>query len=306
MHLKTTAALAALIGGFSAASATALDFGPGFTLTGDIELEYLVSDGDDQTVGLTDLTLSWRSQSGGGLGFGFDLGVQSFHDFDDNSNPSILWGGLVLTTGFGEVTVGNPQPFLDTIADRPAIGGIDAYQVELGLFTGSSLSYFLLTAPSLDSYGVSFAGSSGDLSYGVALHRVEQGSDNAEVYSAMLAYSFGGTRVYAAFEDLREGGDSYRKIMLGGEYDAETFRLGANVTDLTIGATSEQTTELYAEYNVTDSFVLGAQVFDFASVTTLYGISGTYGFAQGGFAELGYATDDDGDDVVSASIGWKF
>lgn len=306
MHLKTSAALAAIIGGFSAASATALDFGPGFSLTGDVELEYLVTDGNDVTVGLTDLTLSWRSQSGGGVGFGFDLGVQSFHDFDANTNPSVLWGGLVLSTGFGEVTVGNPKPFLDTISDRPAIGGIDAYQVELGLYSGSSLTYFLLSAPSLDSYGVSFAGGSGDLSYGVALHRIEQGSDHAEVYSAMLAYSFGAARVYAAFEDLKEGGDSYRKIMLGGEYEAETFRLGANVTDLTVGPDNGTTTELYAEYDVTESFVLGAQVFDFDSLTTLYGISGTYGLAQGGFAELGYATDDDGDDIISASIGWKF
>jgi len=47
--------------------ALGLDFGNGFTLSGDIELEYITAGGSSNsfTVGYLDATLGWRNQAGG-------------------------------------------------------------------------------------------------------------------------------------------------------------------------------------------------------------------------------------------------
>jgi hypothetical protein len=58
MTTKVASCLATLL--VTAAPAMALDFGNGFSLTGDVELEYYQTNSSDQSLAFADMTLSWR------------------------------------------------------------------------------------------------------------------------------------------------------------------------------------------------------------------------------------------------------
>lgn len=309
MKFFQTAAITALATGLAAPAAFALDFGNGFTLTGDVELEYISPDGgDDVTFGFTDLTLGWRSQGGGAVGLGFDLSLVSFHDLDDGQDESAFWGGLVLTTAFGDVTIGTPRPLLDQLPKTPDIGAARALDLELGLFSGSYLAYFNLFDSSLNVYGVSLKGSSGAFSYGAAVHRAESGGDKADVIELAIGYELDATELYAAFEQFDAGPVDLQKLIVGARYSAERWSIGAEASNLDAPGTSVSTVKLYGDYKVTDALTIGAQALEISEGggERIYGLSGEYGFGSGGFAELGYFDVDGSGDAVTASIGYRF
>lgn len=57
MKLLGSAAVAALSLGLTAPAALALDFGNGFSIVGDVELEYVTGDSDSEIFGFADVTL---------------------------------------------------------------------------------------------------------------------------------------------------------------------------------------------------------------------------------------------------------
>jgi hypothetical protein len=144
MKLFGTTAFAALVAG--SAPALALDLGSGFTVSGDVELEYSADEiGNEGSTAFIDATLGWRSQAGGSIGFGFDLDLVGMESFGAGFSASAITGGLVLTTEFGELTVGNPRPLLSTMIDTPMIGGLRTYDVQLENLSGSTLEFLNLT-----------------------------------------------------------------------------------------------------------------------------------------------------------------
>jgi hypothetical protein len=309
MSFLIRATAAALATGLATTAVQALDFGNGFSLTGDVELEYLSPDGgEDTTFGFTDLTLGWRSQGGGAVGVGFDLSVVSYHDFDSDFDESVFWGGLVLTTAFGDVTVGSPRPLLDLLPKTPDIGGARVLDLELGFLTGSTLAYFKLLDSDVDVYGISFKGESGAFNYGAAVHQADGVGDKADVIELVVGYSLDQAELYAAFEKLDDGSTDLQKFIVGGRYTAERWSVGAEATDFDASGSSVSTFKLFADFNVTDALTVGAQALEISQDGSqrIYGLTGEYGFGTGGFAELGYFDADGSSDAVTASIGYRF
>lgn len=309
MKLLTTSALSALV--LCPFPALALDFGGGFSLTGDVELEYFTEgSGDDSTFGFVDLTLGWRSQSGGGLGFGADLALVQIEDLDGGVSGNAIWGGLVLTTGFGEFTVGNPRPLLKTMIDSPYVGGLRTFDLELSSLTGSSLETLLVFQEGVDSYGVSFMGGSDALTYGASYHALSQGPFDADVLELALTYQLGKTRIQAGAEVVDTPSFDSEKLLIGATYEADRWSAGLMISSFSQGTSDIDSLKLWGDYSVTEALTLGAQVMsiDGSSSQTLYGITGEYGFGAGGFAELGILdSDSSGSDAIyQASVGYRF
>lgn len=310
MKLTGFAVLTALSTGVAATSALALDFGNGFSLSGDVELEYVNPDGgSDGGFGFSDLDLGWRGQGGGAVSFGFDLGLESRHDLESGDDASVIWGGLVLGLGFGEVTVGNPRPLLDQLPDVPDIGSVRAIRDELDFLTGSAQSALLLSEGSLDSYGVSLKGESGGLTYGASLHRIEGGGDSIDALELMAMYEYDQGAFYAGFETFDEDSLDLEKLIVGGQFSADRWAAGLEYARVETGGSDGDIFTLYGDYKPTETLSIGVQVLDFGDVadTTFYGVSGRFGMANGAFAELGAFTAKNSDsDAVSASIGYEF
>jgi hypothetical protein len=310
MKVLYSAALATLVAG--SAPALALDFGNGFTLSGEVELEYLTNgSGEDESFGFADVTLGWRSQGGGQMGFGFDLTLVDYEDLTDSESVNTFWGGLVLTTGFGEVTVGNPRPLLKTMIDTPDIGGIRVFNFEISSITGSSLEVLALFAD-FDMYGISFKGGTGPLSYGASYHQIDAPGPEIDAIELAVNYQIGKTLIQGGVEVLDNGVSSAEKLLLGATYVEDRWSAGAMLTKATQGSTDVTAIKLFGDYSISEAFSVGAQVLtldvDGSDSQTFYGISGEYGFGPGGFAQLGvFSSDNSGaDEVYSASIGYRF
>lgn len=304
--LLATAALAPV-------PAAALDFGNGFSLTGDVELEYVSPENsDDIPAGFTDLTLSWRNAGSGGLGFGVDLAVESVHDLDEGDDASAVWLGLVLGTSFGEFSVGRPRPLHDTMFDTPDIGATKLLDYELVFFRESLMSSLVLLADgTVNPYGLTYLGQSGGFTYGAGLHRVEDGSESIDFVELVAKYQMGATEVYGGIELADGDGGDLDKYIIGGSYDADRWLVGAQVLHFSEGPSDATSIKLYGEYEVTEALAIGLQVQDIDEFGdgTIYGISGSYSFGSGGFAELGFVsfdTDSGSSDAASASVGFRF
>lgn len=291
-----------------ATPAAALDFGNGFSVVGDVELSYLSSGGSStSTFGFEDVTLGWRSQAGGAIGYGFDLNFVGVQDLDQGDPLSTIWGGLVLTTAAGEFTIGNPRPLLKTLFDTPYIGGDRIFDLEFGSLIGSSVEYFALLSDE-GLYGVSFKGGTGALTYGASYHKFD--TEDASAYELVAGYQAGKTQIQGGVEVLDVTAFTIRKFLLGATYVSDRWSAGAQLSHSTQPMGDLTGFEVFGDYAVSDSFKLGAQVLrleGLGSPVTFYGVTGEYGFGSGGFARLGVLDTSQGSDTsYSASVGYRF
>jgi hypothetical protein len=309
MKLFGTTAFAALVAG--SVPALALDLGSGFTVSGDVELEYSADEiGNEGSTAFIDATLGWRSQAGGSIGFGFVLDLVGMESFGAGFSASAITGGLVLTTEFGEFTVGNPRPLLSTMIDTPMIGGLRTYDVQLENLSGSTLEFLNLTTDEVDIYGASFKGSAGAITYGISYHTVEE-IDGSRIVELAATYQLGKALIQAGMEavDINPIGE-IDKHFLGATYVEDRWSAGLMLTFFEQSAVKIRTTRLFGDYEVSDAFKVGAQALNFeigGTSGTSYGLTGEYGFGSGGFAELGSLFSSGGDDAIyQVSIGYRF
>jgi Gram-negative porin len=308
MTYRSATAIAALLTGFASPS-IALDFGNGFSVTGDVELEYLTEGGsDDSANGFADVTLGWRSQAGGAIGFGFDLTVNTIQQLDEGDGFTSYWGGLVLTTGVGEVTVGNPRPLLKTMINSPDVGAARLYDLEFSTITGSTMELVALTNDE-NLYGISFKGGAGALTYGASYHSVE--GENIDIVELAANYTVGNTLIQGGLELIDTPTASLEKVLIGATQSYDRWSAGAIVGRVSQGSEDVNSLKIFGDYNVTDALTVGAQVLTInggGDSETYYGVSGEYGFGPGGFANLGLLDSDNngGDAVYNASVGFRF
>ncbi|MBA3909017.1 MAG: hypothetical protein C0524_03835 [Rhodobacter sp.] len=303
------AALGGLIIASISGPALAIDLGNSLSLTGEVELEYLNSDGDDTSFGFIDITLGWRSQGGGAVGFGFDLAVDSTQLLETGEDRTAYWGGFVITTGAGEFTVGAPRPVMNVLYETPKIGGNSFYDELLPQFTGPLTSVLVKTSDA-NAYGVSFIGESGNLKYGVYYANLE--NLDADVLQLAGTYRLGATLVHGGAERITDGPIDVTTLELGVTQEFDRFSLGAEIIDISSsGAPFDgQSIKLFGEYNMTDALTLGVQIQNVDSPVdaTLYGLSGEYGFGSGGYARLGVLDSDQGtsEPLFDAAVGFRF
>lgn len=233
----------------------------------------------------------------------------SISDFGDNQDETALWGALVLTTSFGEISVGRPRPLLATFSPAPDLGATRLFTVgEIGLVFGSLVDLTAIYQPEVDILGATLKGDVGALSYGVGVHSLRNGGFSVEALELTLKYALDNAEVYGGLEAVDFPMETYNKVMFGGRYLQDRWSLGMEVVNITgFGSGSQTFTKVYGDYEVMDGLTLGVQFENWGgSSDNLIGLSGVYTFGIGGFAELGYVSDSYGSNVTSASIGFRF
>ncbi|MCU0827501.1 MAG: porin [Tabrizicola sp.] len=308
-HLATASLIAFALG---SSSTLALDLGNGFSILGDVELEYLTDGDDDVSFAFADVTFGWRSQAGGQIGFGLDLTLQNFSDLDNGEGRTATWAALVVTTGYGDVAIGRPQPVLERFFDAPEMGGTHYPDVLFGVFGGYGGSFIAQVAlfEDADMVGVTFQGEASGLTYGAGVHRIDSTPSDVNAYELAVGYKAGGVELFGGFERIDTPVEYLDRLQLGARYDADRWAVGAHHQSLDFVVTNFEVSTLYADYKVTDALTLGvqAQHFDTGPASNdFYGLSGEYSFGPGGFAQLGYLKAAEGiEDVFSASVGYRF
>jgi hypothetical protein len=254
------------------------------------------------------VTLGWRSQGGGAIGLGVDLGVDGFHNLDGGDQREVFWGGLVLTTAAGDLTVGAARPVLVDLFDLPKLGGSTLLDLQLRSLTGPLAKAFAVGADE-QLYGVSFRGGSGNLTYALSYHEPE--SDPISFLEAGMTYQLGNSLLKAGVEMFEIGGLDITLLSLGATHDLQRLTLGLHLSEAVDGPADLTSVKLFGAYQITDAFGVEAMVQDVdASSGTFrgYGISGEYGFG-GGYARLGVAEADGfgaDDTVLDAAVGFRF
>ena len=303
----TRTALAALL--LSVASpAAAVDLGNGLSLTGEVELEHGRAEISESFL-RGDVTLGWRNAGTEALGFGFDLNVVAINPTGGTDDVTMYWGGLVLSTGFGEITLGGARPVLDDVYDFPDFSKLSLYEIGVPPFAESYTTFFTALQDEFTP-GVSLVGSSGALGYGLSLHEVESFTGSVRSTQLALTYATGDTTFLGGFETLSLSTGSLSNFRLGVVQRMEAITLGAEVGSLQGTGTPDVTTaRLHGAYDVTDALTVGANlgyVEDVGGSDTLWSANAEYRFGNGGFIEGGVTSLGTSDDIVDIGIGFRF
>lgn len=310
--MKTLPSLALTAFAAAVSPALALDLGNGFALTGDVELEYLRDSDDDEGLSYVDVTLGWRSQAGGELGFGFDVTLQDIHVEDSPLDGTYVWAAGVLTTPYADISVGRPLPVLERMFPIPQVGASRYLDLRLASFggVGGSLIASSAVLDDTDLLGLTAVGTAGSVSYGVGYHRSDNSSSSFEVYELGVVYRIEETELFLALEHAPNEIDDVNRFQYGVRYRGDGWSIGGHYQELDFIFLPLEAVTFFAEVNLGDRFTLGAQAFrakNGPSTAEAFGVTGEYAIGQGGFGQLGYF--DGGtelDRFVSASIGWRF
>jgi hypothetical protein len=292
-----------------------LDLKNGFTLTGEVELEYAHYDGAGTNQGayaFVDLGLKWRGQAANGFGLGVDVDLVGTDATGSDSDFSKVWGGLVLTTDLGDLTIGTPRSLIKTMILAPNLGGFTAFERSNDSFGGSWLESFGV-ADFVNISGVSFKGTKGVLSYGASYNWISSdlpGDSKQRILELAAVLETGKIRLQAGFQQREFLGVSVIRRSLGATFTGDRLSAGVLRSETPSGFFPTSSTLVFADYDITDALTLGAQanqtqIGNFW--TNIYGLTGEYTLANGAFAQAGlYSAPDYDVTHAEVSIGFRF
>jgi hypothetical protein len=292
--------LVSLLALVTAAPAQALDFGDGWSTTGEFELEAYHSSGDTETIGYGTADLAYQQPAGG---FGAFVGFDAVSTGGDNE--SALYGALSYSGGFGKVQVGVPRAVLDDYVDTPSLAGLRIFDLGFGGVTGSIVTQAYLLQDSDVPVGLRYDGTFGDAKLGVSYHRIE----DADVLDLAVNYQLGAALLRGGIEHVNDSGSSATAYHIGAEGSFGPVTAGLMYSD-SEDFFSARILKGYATYSPIDKLNLTGSIWSFdqgGSNGTIYGVAADYTFAQGIYLEGGVADGTNSTDtIVNASLGLKF
>ena len=309
--LKTS--IAALLS-FVAAPALAQDAGSsGFDPYGYISLNYLDSTGGSSGSGMT-----YGAARGGfrwdfGGNFGVDYGVFGYGDENESAFAHYL--ALAYTFGDLRLSVGAPVPAFDTYGKFRISRQLPLYDIFLGPYTGSYLSYIDLQSSASSSdqhtYGLRADGIAGGLSYAVSIHGITDVDDVFGLSSSAQYELQDGLTVTGGLEyiSVPSGNDDLTKVKLGVSKDFGQFDAALILSNLSGLGTNVTFYELSGSYDINDKFNIGASYFG-ANETTglnLVAIDASYKFYANASltASVAQSTDSSSSDPLY-NIGLRY
>ncbi|HMS94686.1 MAG TPA: hypothetical protein PKA03_05625 [Tabrizicola sp.] len=301
MKLLGTASTIALIS--LTAPLMALDLGGGFSITGNVELEYLNDGSDDETFGILDADLVYEHANG----FGGFVGVDAFGT--SSSTEETIYGALSYSGSFGKIQIGAPRNALDDYVVSPEIGGVDVLDISLGGLSGSILPAVLIGSDEAAT-GLRYDGSFGSANVGVSYLDFE----DAKILDAAMTYNLGETKLMAGLERASSSGSESTAYFLGAEHDFGQVTAGAILghSDLFASSGADSFTG-YAVYSATDRLDLTASVLTISasgSDAQYYGLAANYELSEALYVEAGYVTASSSfggdDDFFALSVGMNF
>ncbi len=279
----------------------ALDFGDGFSATGEFELEYfdVSGGGTGETLGYATADIGYQQPAGG---FGGFIGFDAFTI--DGDREIAIYGALSYSGGVGKLQFGVPRPALDDYLDTPTIGGLRFFDIALGNFSGSAITRAYLLADSDTPVGLRYDGTFGDARIGASYHRIE----DTDVFDIAANYQIGNVLLRAGIEHISGPGTDSTSFSLGAEATIGPVNAGVLLTDAG-DITGQQVAQIYAVYSPIENLNLTGAVWavdDGTDTETLYGLAADYTFAQGAYVEAGVADGSGGDSLYNLSLGLKF
>lgn len=267
--------------------------------------EFSFSDGfagNNRTLGYSEATIGYNSQSGFGLEFGVD-GLITRQD-----DEAALYGALTFQSSFGKVSLGAPRAALDTYLDHvPTVAGlVDLKLGEPGLAKRSVLTTAYLFDSGEVPLGLRYDGSFGSTNVGASYHRY----DDTNVYDVAANYQLGDTTLTGALEHTVDDGDSETRVFLGVD-----GKLGPVTAGLLYSGNyafgSDAAIEAYATYKPMDELALTASALNFdagSGSNTLYGLSADYTFGSNAYVQAGVADDFDSGSgtAYNLALGLRF
>jgi Gram-negative porin len=301
MRYLGTTAIAALVTGLAAPAALALDFGNGFSLNGEVELEYIDGSGDfNETLGYGSVDLVWQQDGGG---FGAFVGLDAYAQ--DNDNVSSWYGALTYSGSFGKVQIGAPRNALDDYIDTPEVGGLRFLDLELGALGGSYLPFITLVSNTETPVGLRYDGVFGDAKVGVSYLTVE-GTDFLDLGAS---YQIGNTVLRAGVEQARDTGLEATAYFLGAETTIGPVLAGVMFSDSELLG-NVRATKLYATYSPIAPLDLTATYLSAGnggSSDEFYGLNADYTFGQGVYVQGGVlGVSGSSNQIYNLSLGMKF
>jgi len=293
---------AAVLGLGFAFPANALDFGNGFSVTGEFELEYFSSEGSSETIGYGSVDVSYE-QAGGGLGgfVGFDA-----LSYSGDANTA-LYGAVTFSGGFGKVQFGSPRSALDDYIKVPILGGARLLDLEFAFLNGSLFKFARLSLESSEiPLGLRYDGEIGQARIGASIHRL----DGVTIAALAANYPLGNVVLRGGIEQF-DGEDGSGTILhFGANANLGQLETGVMLTKTDTDEDDELiSVQVFATYSPMEKLDLtfsavSVQGDDFDG--TLYGLSADYTFAQGVFVQAGVFDGADTEGGYNLSVGVRF
>lgn len=291
--------VSALILGASSLPSVALDFGNGFSTTGELEVELLSANGDSETLAYGSADLVYQQPGGG---FGAFVGLDALSISGDSE--SIFYGALTYTADFGKFQIGAPRPLIDDYFDAPTLGGARFFGLLLPVGRSFRSSIFAFGGNFDTPVGIRYDGTFGKLQAGASYDKFDGGTFiDAAARLKLDTISFSG-----AVEQIESDNGFVQTLYhIGAEARLDKLTMGAIYTSL--GVAEQTVTHIYALYSpienldLTASYLMSDSIF---SGTDAFGLSAKYAFANGLYAEAGYLDGFFGGDLYTASLGFRF
>ena len=298
----------------------------GLTFSGEIKANTVGQANYDplQSAG-ADIGLSWRNS--GAINLGFDAEITSFvplgssRDFMDNATT--IWGGVVLASDWGDLTLGNPRGIAHDLNLPSETAAAESLESLLGftgltkaaLIEGGKLSIQTSGVTDIRTVGATFYQGQGPVNYGFGLHQMDVEGSIFDVTEMSLSYGFGAARAYGLYERMQDDfGGAIIKSTLGARYDLEKWNFGVEMVKVDFDQIPMARNKLFVAYHPSDKITLTAQAENFnldSDSTNVFGVKGEYRFGQNIFAELGVlqAADENVlgfDRLTSLTVGYRF
>lgn len=323
--MKIISATLATIGALSAASATAQSLPDNMYIDGNIELTYMSSAGLDETFSTGSIDFGLTPRRGTGIGIGFSLGIDAI-DFDAAGiSEIVVYPAATFALGnTGLLSVGVPRSVLDKgylAKDTMAYASTQETIIQSVGIAPSLVSTLYLYGPNLigddlNVYGLRYDGEFGNTKLGASYHRLSASGDHIDAYAIAFQHQFGAvgslpdTQLFGGIERLSSSGTDVTTYTLGAEAHIDTLRVGL-ILMKNDGYTDISTTNLYADYNITDNFAVAGSVLHLAAAgfsEDIITIGTEYRFMNGGYVNASYSNKSPigSDGLYEVSLGWRF
>ncbi len=301
MLTKTLTGLlpAAILGAIAPMAVNAQSL-PGMTISGDVEAEYLTSDGSDVTVLYGNVDLGF-GPSAGATGLGFDAGLYAI-DTDTSSSESAVFAALTYRTSYGKFSFGIPRSAASSYSRMPAVGGVKLFEVSVDSVTkGTAEQVYLLSDDT--PYGLRYDGDYGALKAATSYHRFPD--LDADVYAIAVSYDAGAFFANGAYEAVDSAGTSTQSS-LHAEIGAE-----ADLYEAGIGYTKgsnfvPDAFMAWATYRPMSKLDVTASIVDTDASDAIYGLSGSYTLWNTAYVQAGVLDTSGADPILDFSLGYKF
>ena len=241
--------------------------GPGFAyevdVSGEFRLHFHTTDEETSTTGALDINMiaPFGEIAAVELGGSFDLSGPDADYYLIQEDRGVAYASVNVDTGLGVLKVGRPRdlftehldfmPFVDRSFSK-AFTGASEFGFSLPIL--HSFAFSDIWADQNDFVGLTFAGQSGGLIYGLGV--TEETSGSKDTYrQILLGYEWDAYRVYVGFEEAVQDEETARFIAAFADWG--NVRAEAMLRELDFGFVQETVTHIGVQYDPMEELTLG-------------------------------------------------